>query len=204
MEVAASLLRFPVVMKPDDPASWQGGRLAEAGFRNAKAIPIDDAAALRRVYARVSAVDPAVVIQEMVIGDDPSHFSYHVLIDEAGVTRAEFTGRKIRLAPPHFGVGTHVQSVRDEQVIAAGREVARKIGYRGVANIQFKRDARDGRLVLLELNPRFSLWVTLGVECGSKPALRVLEGVRRLRRRAARGVGHRDRVEPPAVGPRPA
>lgn len=166
VEVAAALLRFPVVMKPDDSASWQNGRLAAAGFRTAKAIPIDNADELRRVYAKISAIDPAVVIQEMVVGDDPAHFSYHVLIDDDGVTRAEFVGRKHRLAPPHFGVGTYVESVHDAEILAAGREVARRIGYRGVANIQFKKEARTGRAMLIELNPRFSLWVTLGVDCG--------------------------------------
>lgn len=166
VEMAAASLRFPVVMKPDDPAAWRDGRLAGTGFEKAKAIPAEDADELRRAYARVSAAGPAVVIQEMVVGDDPSHFSYHVLIDGDGVTRAEFVGRKHRLAPPHFGVGTYVESVQDEEILAAGREVARRIGYRGVANIQFKKDARTGRAMLIELNPRFSLWVGLGVDCG--------------------------------------
>jgi predicted ATP-grasp superfamily ATP-dependent carboligase len=165
VERACRALRFPVVVKPDSPDSWRSGAGA-AALGGAKALPVDSPEALRRLYERVASVDPRIVIQEMVVGGDPAHFSYHVLVGADGVTRGEFIGQKMRLAPPHFGVGTFVRSVRDDEILEAGRDVVRRLGYRGVANVQFKRDARDGRPVLLELNPRFSLWVSLGVACG--------------------------------------
>lgn len=200
VEMAAASLRFPVVMKPDDPAAWRDGRLAGTGFEKAKAIPAEDADELRRAYARVSAAGPAVVIQEMVVGDDPSHFSYHVLIDGDGVTRAEFVGRKHRLAPPHFGVGTYVESVQDAEILAAGREVARRIGYRGGG----EHPVQEGRAHRARDADR--------AQPAIQPLGRARRGLRRrsplsllahLRRRPARGaarVGRRQGVAAPAVG----
>ncbi|MFY7915679.1 MAG: ATP-grasp domain-containing protein, partial [Rubrivivax sp.] len=56
-------------------------------------------------------------------------------------------------------------------VAAIGREVAARIGLRGVAKFDFKR-APDGRLYLLEINARFNLWHHLGAVAGvNLPAL---------------------------------
>ena len=53
-----------------------------------------------------------------------------------------------------------------------GRSVLERIGFSGVAKIDFKRDPRTGRLYLLEINPRFNLWHHAGAAAGvSIPAL---------------------------------
>jgi predicted ATP-grasp superfamily ATP-dependent carboligase len=43
------------------------------------------------------------------------------------------------------------------EVAALGRAVVRRLDLRGVAKLDFKRGP-DGRLYLLEINPRFTLW----------------------------------------------
>lgn len=162
----AGSLRFPCVIKPEFNYSWRPDGMAAIGMPPTKAIPVDDLAALLDWYERLRTVDPAVVVQEMVVGPDPNHYDYHVLVDAEGVIRAEFLGRKLRLAPPHFGVGTYVESCMHEDVIHAARRIALSVGYRGVANIQFKRDERDGVPYLMDFNPRFNLWTGLAVACG--------------------------------------
>ena len=47
------------------------------------------------------------------------------------------------------------------------RKVVQALGYRGAPiGIEFKRDARDGSLALIEINPRFGLWDAFATECG--------------------------------------
>ena len=52
-----------------------------------------------------------------------------------------------------------------------GRTLVQRLGLRGVAKFDFKR-AADGRLFLLEVNPRFNLWHHPGALAGvNLPAL---------------------------------
>jgi predicted ATP-grasp superfamily ATP-dependent carboligase len=166
LEACAAELRFPCVIKPEFNYSWKPERLAAIGLGPLKALPVEDREELLVNYDRLSTVDPAVIIQEMVVGPDEGHYDYHVFVDPDGEIRGEFLGRKLRLAPPHYGVGTYVESLVHEDVILAARRIVRLVGYRGVANVQFKRDERDGIPYLLDFNPRFNLWTGLAVACG--------------------------------------
>jgi D-aspartate ligase len=84
----------------------------------------------------------------------------------------EFTGRKLRTAPRLYGFSTYVEITDDPEVRRLGRSVLERIGFSGVVKIDFKRDARDERLYLLEINPRFNLWHHPGALAGvNLPAL---------------------------------
>jgi predicted ATP-grasp superfamily ATP-dependent carboligase len=97
--------------------------------------------------------------------------SYHVYIDGRGDIAGEFTGRKLRTFPPSLGHSTALTISDAPDVAALGRDLVRRLGLRGVAKLDFKR-APDGRLHLLEINPRFNLWHHLGAVAGvNLPAL---------------------------------
>jgi D-aspartate ligase len=69
-----------------------------------------------------------------------------------------------------------------------GRELTERVGLRGVAKFDFKRDP-DGRLWLLEVNPRFNLWHHVGAAAGvniPESVWRELLGLAPLPRRVAR------------------
>ena len=102
----------------------------------------------------------------MVIGPDDNHLEYHGFVDRDGAVRAEFVGRKLRLAPAHYGSGSYVESIHAEDARRTGRSILESIGYRGMANLDLKRDARNGQLYLFEINPRFTIWTALDVACG--------------------------------------
>jgi predicted ATP-grasp superfamily ATP-dependent carboligase len=77
-----------------------------------------------------------------------------------------FTGRKHRILPVHAGSGCFVESVVIEPLIESGLRMLRELRYTGIANINYKRDPRDGRFRLLEINPRVSQWNILAARCG--------------------------------------
>jgi predicted ATP-grasp superfamily ATP-dependent carboligase len=56
--------------------------------------------------------------------------------------------------------------VRFHALDVAGRDVAARLGLRGVFKIDFIRDAASGRLYTLEINARFNLWNQLGAAHG--------------------------------------
>ena len=153
-------LRFPVVIKatPYRAASWDD---VGAG----KVIRVDDAQRLREVLARIDGAGISAIAQELVPGPEDRIESYHVYVDERGEVAGEFTGRKIRTAPREFGMSTALVTTDAADVAALGREVVERLGFRGVAKLDFKRDT-DGSLHLLEVNPRFTLWTHVGAVAG--------------------------------------
>jgi D-aspartate ligase len=145
-------LAFPLIVKPVVRAeAW-----ASAG-EGAKAIRVDGARDWQRLWPRLADGDAEFVVQELVPGPETAIESYHAYVDEAGAVVGEFTGRKIRTSPPHFGFSTAVEVVELPDVARVGRDVLERVGIRGVAKADFKRDEK-GRLHLLEINPRFTLW----------------------------------------------
>jgi predicted ATP-grasp superfamily ATP-dependent carboligase len=158
---------YPIMLKPltRRTSLWShlGGQ--------AKAIQIADAAQLRSLWSRMAAERMVVLAQQLIPGPETAIESYHVYVDAAGKIAGEFTGRKIRTWPDHYGHSTALETTDSADVLALGRSLVQKLKLRGVAKFDFKR-APDGRLFLLEVNARFNLWHHLGARAGVNiPAL---------------------------------
>lgn len=106
-------------------------------------------------------------------GDDPgihprpeSHnINYNSYAVDTGVA-VDFTAEKVRLYPPESGVPCVVRSreVPEVRPLAAGMLSA--LGYRGYSCMEFKKDPRDGRYKLLEINGRYNRSIALSLGCG--------------------------------------
>lgn len=112
-----------------------------------------------------------LVAQELIPGPENRIESYHVYVDRGGGIAGEFTGRKIRTYPASCGHSTALEITDAADVTELGRGLIERLDLRGVAKFDFKRGP-DGRLHLLEVNPRFNLWHHLGAVAGvNLPAL---------------------------------
>lgn len=164
-------LRFPLVIKPlTRRESW-----AAVDRSGGKAIRVDRPDDLRALWPSLWPAGIDLLAQELIPGPETRIESYHVYVDGQGQVAGEFTGRKLRTHPAVCGHSTAL-TVTDSRgeaadVAALGRDVAARVGLRGVAKFDFKR-APDGSLHLLEINPRFNLWHHLGAVAGvNLPAL---------------------------------
>jgi predicted ATP-grasp superfamily ATP-dependent carboligase len=52
------------------------------------------------------------------------------------------------------------------ELLAPGRRMLRALDFHGFANIEFKRDPRDGQYKIIEVNARHNLSALLAVRCG--------------------------------------
>ena len=100
-----------------------------------------------------------------------AQFSYAGLWDH-GRPVAGFTARRTRQYPLEFSyTSTFVETVDAPDVQAASERFLGAIGHHGLVEIEYKRDARDGQLKLLDINPRpwswFSLAAAAGVDFGA-------------------------------------
>ena len=92
----------------------------------------------------------------MIPGPDDRLCSYYTYLDEDSRPLFHFTKRIIRRYPALRGTACyHVTDWIPEAVEQANR-LFRYSGLRGLANAEFKRDGRDGRLKLIECNARFT------------------------------------------------
>ena len=160
-------LEFPLIVKPVSRSGQRWSAVDPA----AKAMKVDSQQQLERAWSHIRAGDHSLLAQEFVPGPESAIESYHVYVDGSGATAGEFTGRKIRTWPAEFGTSTAVEVVGIPDVRAEGRTVIERLGLRGVAKLDFKRGP-DGKLHLLEVNPRFNLWHYPGAVAGvNVPAL---------------------------------
>jgi D-aspartate ligase len=151
LEPAAEEIGFPCALKPVSPIEFR--RVYGLGR---KLFVADGLAELQDAFAETSSKGLEMLLTEIVPGPDDDVWTYTTFVGADGRPLFDFSKRKLRQWPPHFGIGSYHVTQRDEDVIEQGRRFAAQVGLRGVAAVELKRDARDGRLVLIECNQRFS------------------------------------------------
>ena len=75
-----------------------------------------------------------------------------------------FTGRKLRQSPPYTGMTSLGVCLPNPDVAQTTTRFTKEIGYRGVLDIGYRYDARDGRYKLLDVNPRLGATFRLFVD----------------------------------------
>lgn len=107
------------------------------------------------------------ILQELVPGLSDSMYSVGIYADGNHRIRGLFSGRKVRGYPPESGdcmVGecAHIPvEIKD-----FAHRFVKEMGYSGIAEMEFKRDARNGNFKLIEVNPRSWSWVGVTAACG--------------------------------------
>ena len=122
----------------------------------AKGVTVASREHARRILAPILELGHPMLLTEVIPGPDDQYRSYYTYIDENGEPLLNFTKRKLRQQPPHFGLGSYHLTEWNPEVARLGLQFARAAGLRGLVNVEFKRDIRDGRLKLIECNPRFT------------------------------------------------
>lgn len=131
-----------------------------------KVIPVDDRERFRALAAKWLDAGLGLMATEIVPGPDDLLYSAFFYLDEESRPLLSFSNRKIRSDPPHFGVGCYVVEEDLPELIELGRRFLAEAGMRGIAQLEYKRDPRDGQFKLLECNPRFHLTIELAIACG--------------------------------------
>ncbi|MCS3442092.1 ATP-grasp domain-containing protein [Microbacterium phyllosphaerae] len=133
---------FPVFAKPRQGAGSRGIRL------------VPDRAALEALP-----LDEGLIVQDYLPGEE---YSVDVIADAAGAVIAAVPRTRARV---DSGVAIAGRTVHDPELEETAAAVAKAIGLVGVANVQLRRD-REGRAVLLEVNPRFPGALPLTIAAG--------------------------------------
>lgn len=155
----AADLGFPLILKPMLRRDLAGMSIS------GKAVRVETPDALLHLWPRMAAAGIDVLAQQAVPGPESCIESYHAYLDQRGAVVADFTGAKLRTHPLEYGGTTALRITPIEDVRRVGRDVVARLGLSGVVKVDFKRDP-EGRLHLLEVNPRFTLWNHPGAAAG--------------------------------------
>lgn len=160
-ELAGLDCSFPMILKPAMKQTPSRFTLDKAW------LVTNPAEMLKRYDEACTQIDPsAIMLQELIAGGGECQFSYAALCAE-GKPLASIVARRCRQHPIDFGhSSSHVESTAEPEVERLARIVLAAIRFTGLAEVEFKRDARDGTFKLLDINPRVWGWHTLGARAG--------------------------------------
>jgi D-aspartate ligase len=139
---------FPVMLKASDGLRLQ----ARTGK---KMVIARSAAELVEWYQRLEdPSDPVLMLQEYIPGGDDTIWMFDGYFDRNSDCVFGVTGKKLRQFPVHTGATSLGICLENTPTREQTCRFMKAIGYRGILDIGFRYDARDGGYKLLDPNPR--------------------------------------------------
>jgi len=150
-----SSARFPCLLKPLQGLQWEFAPQSHP-LRGLKVVVVDSAEKLAEKYRLAAEISSEIVVQEVIEGPDTAKLVYLSCYSTAGHRIGACMFRELRTFPMHFGSASVVEPNSDPEADSLCDQFLRKLGYAGLCEIELKRDSRDGRLKIIEVNPRYS------------------------------------------------
>ena len=154
---AAGRIGYPLLVKPSNPDGFRR-RFERQAFR------CETPQELERAYADAEPFEP--MVQELIPGGDEELYTVGSYIAADGAVLAVFSGRKLRQSPPGVGTCRVGEALWVQENVDAALRLLRVFEFHGLSQVEFKRDPRDGRFKLMEINPRLWLWHGLAAALG--------------------------------------
>lgn len=145
IEQLQGILDYPVVIKPN---RGKGGR----GI-----LRVDNPEILENAYGDTFQQFGPSIIQEYI--PFQKRYSAAVLLNKVSQIQGICILQEIRTYPIRSGPGCFVKTVQQDEIMNSTIDILNKLKYRGVVELDFVIDERDGKPKLLEINPRF--WSSL-------------------------------------------
>jgi predicted ATP-grasp superfamily ATP-dependent carboligase len=117
---------------------------------------------------------PNVMLQEYIAGGEDASWMFNGYFNENSDCLFGATGRKIRQNPPYAGVTSLGVCLANASVAETTKKFMKAIGYRGILDIGYRYDARDGLYKVFDVNPRIGCTFRLFVLNGGMDVARAL------------------------------
>jgi predicted ATP-grasp superfamily ATP-dependent carboligase len=159
---AADELQFPVMLKPI---------LSRPGLQGLELVKHRE-----ELLPRFRGMgDPGnVLCQEYIPGGDEDVWVFNGYFDGSSRCLAAFTGRKIRQYPAQMGLISLGVCEHNVEVIELTQRFLAAVRYRGVVDIGYRWDRRDGQYKVLDINPRLGGAFRLFVDMNGMDVVRAM------------------------------
>ncbi len=152
-------ITYPCIIKPI--FSTEFGK--QFGVKIFKANSAEE---LIKAYSKAISGGYEAVIQEVIPGDDANIYGFCSYANREFEPVGIFIYKKIRGYPEGFGVCSLVESTFEPEIIVLGTQILKIFNYHGISEIEFKKDTRDGKFKIIEMNARTWAENSLAVRCG--------------------------------------
>lgn len=150
---------YPCIIKPKDSATFI--RL----YRNKVFFIKDEAELLEKVgLCRKDSVE--VFVQRIIPGPETSCYCWEGYMNQDSVCTHYTTVQKIRQWPNNFGAATYAKQKWIPECHEICAPFFEKVGYKGFAEVDLKRDETTGEIYLIEINCRFIGFTELLIALG--------------------------------------
>jgi len=100
------------------------------------------------------AEEPNLMLQEYIPGGDDEVYIFNGYFNETSECLSAFTGHKIRQFPVHTGCASLGECRWNQDVADLTIRSMQVFGYKGILDIGYRLDPRDGLYKVLDINPR--------------------------------------------------
>ena len=156
---------FPCLMKPLHFREWVHFPMGHP-LLNQKIALAKTPEELEANYHLGESASTSVLLQEIIEGPDDAKMVYLSCYGRGGRRLGSCIVREIRVTPIFFGSASVVVPISDPETDALCDNFFRSVSYEGLCELELKRDVRDGRVRLIEANPRYSVTADAAVYAG--------------------------------------
>jgi D-aspartate ligase len=158
LKAGAGEIRFPAVLKPIESLAFK------LRFRR-HILDVETPEELQRIYDKVDDLG-VLMLQERIPGGEDELWTVGSYLDAGSRPLAVFTGHKLRQYPHAGGSCLAGVSAWNGGLAEAALRLLKELRFHGVSQVEFKRDPRDGRFCLMEVNARHWKWHGLAAASG--------------------------------------
>nr|WP_306813128.1 carboxylate--amine ligase [Paenibacillus soyae] len=140
-------LGYPCIVKPTDSPSFV------AAFRR-KLFIVHHRAELLEAIDQANRAGLDIIVQRIIPGFDDHMYTYDAYLNQESKVTHEVTCQKFRQFPINFGASVYTGQRYVPELMDIGGSFLERIGWKGFAEIEFKKDAKTGVFYLIEVNVR--------------------------------------------------
>ncbi|WP_404456270.1 carboxylate--amine ligase [Virgibacillus necropolis] len=148
-EKVDSIIQFPCLVKPTDSPSFV------AKFRR-KLFKVHTRDELDEAIQQAKDANLEVIVQRIIPGFDNHMHTFDAYLNQDAKVTHWATCQKHRQYPINFGASVYIVQKHIPELYKIGSKFLEEIGFKGFAEIEFKKDAQTGDYYLIEINARIT------------------------------------------------
>ncbi|WP_047980371.1 carboxylate--amine ligase [Ornithinibacillus contaminans] len=142
-------IKFPCIVKPVDSPAFV------STFRK-KIFMVHTMEELDEALEKAKAANLEVFVQRIIPGFDDHMYTFDAYLDQNSKVTHWTTCQKLRQYPINFGASVYTIQKYTPDLYEIGAKFLEGIGYKGFAEIEFKKDEQTGEFYLIEINARIT------------------------------------------------